>query len=126
MASAVQTQSTSKWQTYAVYVIMGLLTLAFALAGGTKLMGQEMHVENFIRWGYPVWFMYITGLIEVGSVILMWTPETRFYGALGLVATMLGAIVTHIVNSEPEMFPVVGILLILSGIVAWVNRSKSS
>ena len=126
MASAVQTQSTSKWQTYAVYVIMGLLTLAFALAGGTKLMGQEMHVENFIRWGYPVWFMYITGLIEVGSVILMWIPKTRFYGALGLVAIMLGAIATHIVNSEPEMFPVVGILLILSGIVAWVNRPKSS
>ena len=126
MATAVQTQSTPKWQIYALYVIMGLLTLAFAMAGGTKLLGQEMHVENFIRWGYPAWFMYVTGLVEVGSVILMWIPKTRFYGALGLVGTMLGAFATHIVNNEPEMFPIVGILLILSGIVAWFNRPKSS
>jgi hypothetical protein len=70
--------------------------------------------------------MYVTGLIEVSSVILMWIPKTRFYGALGLTATMLGAIATHIVNSEPEMFPVVGALLVLSGIVAWFYRPKSS
>ena len=126
MTTAVETQSTPKWQTYAVYVIMGLLTLAFVMAGGTKLMGQEMHVENFIRWGYPGWFMYVTGLIEIGSVILMWIPKTRLYGALGLVAVMLGAVATHTINSEPEMFPVVGTLLVLSGIVAWFNRPKSS
>ena len=125
MTTVSQSPSQPKWQTYALYVVMGLLTLAFLMAGGTKVMGAEMHVESYARWGYPNWFMYVTGLIEVAAIILMWIPKTRFYGAAILVVTMIGAILTHLVNAEIGAIVAPIILLILAAIVAWFNRPAS-
>ena len=65
MATLIQVSNRSKWQVYTIYGLMGLLTLAFVLSGGTKLVGADMHVQNFTNWGYPLWFMYITGLVEI-------------------------------------------------------------
>ncbi len=122
MTTATQISSTPKWQVWAVYVVMALLTFMFLMAGGTKLIADEMHVTNFARWGYPSWFMYVTGLIEVSSIILMWIPKTRFYGALGLMFVMVGAIGTHLINSEFVMAPIPVGLILLAGVVAWFNR----
>lgn len=123
MTTAPQTRTTPRWQTYAVYAVMALLTLGFLMFGGTKLAGQQMHVENFAKWGYPSWFMYLTGLIEVVGAVLLWPQRTRLIGALLLVATMLGAIATHLVNGEglaAAAMPIV--LLLLAAFVAWSNR----
>ena len=117
-----QKKAAPTWQIYAIYVVMALLTFMFLMAGVTKLMGQEMHIENFARWGYPIWFMYLTGLIEVVSVILMWIPKTRFYGAVGLAVTMIGAFATHLLFAEFGGLPIVAVLFILAGLVAWFNR----
>ena len=102
-----------------------LLALAFLGAGGSKLAGDAMHVANFDRWGYPSWFMYVTGLIEVVAALLILLPKTRFYGAALLVPTMIGAILTHIVGGDgldTIIAPLV--LLALVGFVAWTERSK--
>ena len=123
--SARSLTSQPKWLSYVLHGVSVLLGLAFLMAGGTKLMGQEMHVENYIRWGYPNWFMYVTGTIEVLGTVLIVIPATRFYGALLLVATMVGAIFTHIQANEPEMLPAPIVLLLLSGFVAWMNRPNA-
>ena len=124
MASLTNSQTVErpKWQSYALHGVSGLLTLAFLMAGGTKLMGSEMHVENFARWGYPGWFMYVTGLVEVTAAILVLIPKTRFYGAALLVATMIGAILTHIQAGEAGMIGVPAVLLLLAGVDAWATK----
>jgi uncharacterized membrane protein YphA (DoxX/SURF4 family) len=109
-----------------VYAAMALLTFMFLFAGGTKVAGAEMNVANFTRWGYPLWFMYLTGLIEVVCAILLWPRKTRLIGALGLVATMLGAIVTHLMNQEAGMMVMPLILLALASFVAWASRPRAS
>ncbi len=119
---ATATQSIPKWQVCGVYLVMALPTLAFLMAGGTKLIADPMHVENYARWGYPGWFMYVTGIIEVGSIILMWIPKTRLYGALGIVAVMVGAFGTHLINSEFGMVPIPIVLGLMAAVVAWFNR----
>ncbi len=124
MAAVSQSRTTPRWRTYALYAVMALLTVAFLMAGGTKLAGAEMHAGNFTRWGYPLWFMYLTGLIEVTCSVLLWPRQTRLIGALGLVAVMLGAHLTHIVNQEWSMLPMVFVLLVLAGIVAWGSRPR--
>lgn len=124
MTTAPQTRATSRWQTYAVYAVMALLTLGFLMFGGSKLAGQQMHVENFARWGYPTWFMYLTGLIEVVGAVLLWPQRTRLIGALLLVATMLGAILTHLVNGEAAFIAMPVVLLLLAAFVAWSNRPR--
>lgn len=122
MTTAPQTRTAPRWQTYAVYAVMALLTLAFLLSGGSKLAGAQMNVEGFTAWGYPLWFMYVTGLIEVVCAILLWPRQTRLIGALGLVGTMLGAIATHLVNGEGFVAPAV--LLLLAAFVAWSSRPR--
>lgn len=112
----------SRWRTYAMYVAMVLLTLVFMYSAFSKLTASETEVDSFTRWGYPLWFMYLTGVIELGSVALMWWNRTRLYGALGLVGVMLGAFLTHVLNAEFFMLPLVGTLLLLAALVAWLNR----
>lgn len=124
MTTAPQTRTAPRWQTYAVYAVMALLTLGFLMSGGTKLAGQQMHVEGFIRWGYPIWFMYLTGLIEVVAAALLWPQRTRLIGALLLVGTMLGAIATHVVNGEAAAAGAPAVLLLMAAFVAWSNRPR--
>lgn len=125
MSAVSPTRPAPRWQTYTLYAIMGLLTLAFVLSGATKLAGAEMYVTNFTKWGYPIWFMYLTGLIEVVCAVLLWPRQTRLIGALGLVATMVGAILTHLLNQEAAMIAAPVVLLVLAAIVAWINRPRS-
>ena len=115
----------SKWVSYLLHGLSGLVGLAFLMAGGTKLAGVEMHVENFLRWGYPNWFMYVTGSVELLGAVLIVIPRTRFYGAVLLLATMVGAILTHIQANKIGAIPVPFVLLVLAGFVGWMNRPVS-
>lgn len=123
MTAVVNTDDRPKWLGYVLHGVSALLTLAFLLTGGSKLMGAEMHVQNFQIWGYPGWFMYVTGTVEVLGAILVIIPKTRFYGAALLVATMIGAIITHIQAGQIPIIPVPLVLLLLAGFVAWNNKS---
>ena len=55
-----------------------------------------MHFKDFQEWGYPIWFVFVVGAIEVAGAGLLLIPALRFYGALLLAADMLGATVTHL------------------------------
>ncbi len=114
-------KSTPKWIGYALHGLAVLVALVFLLTGGTKLAGQQMHVENFIRWGYPLWFMYVTGTIEVLGATLVVIPKTRFYGGALLTATMVGAVFTHLRAGEMAAFPVPLVLGVLAAFIAWMN-----
>ena len=88
-------------KTIAATVLSVLLAAGFIFVfGGPKVMPGEETIANFVRWGYPPWFVTVTGAIEVLGGILLLIPKTRFYGAALLVATMVGAILTHIGAGE--------------------------
>jgi uncharacterized membrane protein YphA (DoxX/SURF4 family) len=115
--------STNKKKNIAGHVIAGLLALAFLAAGGSKLAGAAPHPAQFEGWGYPIWFMYVTGLVELSGAILVAIPRTRLYGALALAATMLGAIGTHVVNGEFGALIAPIVLLTLAGTTIWLTRA---
>ncbi|MBX2801658.1 MAG: DoxX family protein [Myxococcales bacterium] len=97
-----------------------LLALAFAVAGGSKILGNEMHVENFTRWNYPLWFMTLTGVLELLAALLVLIPFTRLVGAGLLVALMVGATGTHVINGEMlQSVPaaVLGLLALATGLM---------
>lgn len=89
-----------RWYEYALMLVSFLLAFTFLAAGGTKLIADQTHVNNFARWGYPYWFMYVTGGVEVVTGILLLVPITRFYGAMLALLTMGGAIITHVQVGE--------------------------
>ncbi len=103
----------------ALCLILGIL---FIMAGGAKLMGQPSQVEHFVQWGYPVWFLYLTGIVEVGGGISLFIPKAQFYGIVVLSITMVGAAITHLRASEMDAFPVPVVLLCLLLILGWTMR----
>jgi len=95
----------------------------FLLAGGSKLAGAAAMVALFDAVGAGQWFRYVTGSIEVVSAIALLVPSFAPFGALALVATMVGPIVTHlfIVGGSPAM---PAILLLGSAAVVWTRRNQ--
>jgi uncharacterized membrane protein YphA (DoxX/SURF4 family) len=90
----------------------------FFMAGIPKLIGDEQMAQVFETIGLGQWFRYATGLIEIVSAILLLTPGLAGLGAIILVPTMIGAILTHlfIIGGSPA---IPAGLLIAMAIVAW-------
>ena len=82
-------------------------------------------VALFDAIGIGQWFRYVTGLIEVGSAVALLVPSFAVFGALALVATMVGAVATHlfIVGGSPAM---PAILLLGSAAVALGSPASDS
>ena len=115
----------SKWQTYAMYLLMALLSAAMFIFGFIKLTGNEMFWQQFINFGYSKWFFYLTGIIEVASAILIWPSKTRLVGAGLIIATMLGAAYSNLTAGEDDAFSfiLVNIVLgLLAVMIGWMNR----
>ena len=109
----------------ALWAVQLVLAAMFLLAGGSKLAGAPAMNALFDGVGIGQWFRYVTGLIEVGSAVTLLVPSIAPFGAVALVATMTGAVLTHlfIVGGSP-MVPAV--LLVGSLTVAWVRRDQIS
>jgi len=95
----------------------------FQLAGGSKLLGAPAMLGLFDAIGIGQWFRYLTGFIEVGSALALLVPSFAVFGALALVPTMVGAVVTHlfIVGGSPVL---PAILLLGSAGVLWARRHQ--
>ena len=107
----------------ALWIVQIALAGMFLLAGSSKLLGAAAMVGLFDAIGIGQWFRYLTGLIEVSSALALLVPSIAVFGALALVPTMIGAIVTHlfIVGGSPAV-PV--ILLLGSAGVVWARRNQ--
>jgi putative oxidoreductase len=109
----------------ALWAVQLALAGMFLLAGGSKLAGASAMIALFDGIGIGQWFRYVTGLIEVGSAVALLVPSIAPFGAMALVATMAGAILSHlfIVGGSPI---VPAVLLVGSLTVAWVRRDQIS
>jgi putative oxidoreductase len=107
----------------ALWVVQVALAGMFLLAGSSKLFGAAAMVGLFDAIGIGQWFRYVTGAIEVSSAVALLVPSFAVFGALALVATMIGAIAAHlfVVGGSPAM-PV--ILLLGSAGVLWARRNQ--
>jgi uncharacterized membrane protein YphA (DoxX/SURF4 family) len=101
-----------------------LLALVFLMAGGSKLAGADAMVQLFEKVGLGQWFRYATGIIEVAGALLLLVPPTVTIGALLLAATMVGAIITHVLLIGGSAVPA-AILLVLTMTLAWFRRASS-
>ncbi len=82
-------------------IIRWLIIAIFLAEGITKLLGFGFQVDNFAKWMYPAWFMYVIGIFETSGAIGLMMPKTRLYANIGLLGIMIGAFYTHISRHEP-------------------------
>lgn len=109
-------------------ILSVVLSVAFLLAGGTKLAGAEPHPEEFERFGLPglspVAARLAVGTIETLAALLLLVGAISgaegpaVVGAMMVLVTMVGALATHgrIGDPPPRLLPA-GVLLVLAAIV---------
>ena len=107
----------------ALWLTQVALAVMFLMAGGSKLVGASAMVSLFDAIGLGQWFRYVTGIIEVISGIALLIPSAAIFGAMLLIPTMLGAIVTNVFVVPAS--PVTPLLLLLgAAAVAWARRHQ--
>ena len=108
----------------ALWVVQVLGATLFFVVGLTKLSGDEQMIQMFAAIGVGQWLRYVTGTIELVSAFLLLIPVLSGIAALVLVATMIGAILTHllIIGGSPVL--PIGLLMIVS-IVAWGRKETT-
>jgi uncharacterized membrane protein YphA (DoxX/SURF4 family) len=104
-----------------LWILSGLVALAFLAAGGAKLAGAAAMVAVFDKVGLGQWFRYFTGFLEVAAGIGLLISRYAFYAAGLLAVVMVGAIIAHltVLGGSPAA-PVM--LLVLTGIIAYLRK----
>jgi putative oxidoreductase len=95
----------------------------FLFSGGLKLTGAPELVALFDAIGIGQWFRYVTGSIEVVSAVALVVPAWAAFGALMLIPTMVGALVTHLFIVGGSAVPAT-VLLIGALAIAWARRDQ--
>jgi putative oxidoreductase len=99
------------------------LAAMFMFVGGLKLTGAPQLVALFDAIGIGQWFRYVTGSIEVGSAVALLVRGWAAFGALLLIPTMVGAVITHLFivggSAAPATVALTGALAI-----AWARRDQ--
>src|SRR2546426_5456535 len=106
------------------WVLSVLVTLAFMVAALPKMLGTHAWVVKFVRWGYPNWFPFAIGSLELLGGILLLIPRVAKYGASILGVVMVGAAYTHLENAEGLQVLRPLIVLMLLAIVVWRMRQE--
>ncbi len=112
----------TNWKKIGIVLFAVIMAAFFIAAGISKVIRPENHAEAFARWGYPSWFVYFTGVLELCGAGLLLLPRVRLYGVVVLGATMIAAVLTHVKAGEMAAVPVPLVLLILVGILGFFHR----
>jgi uncharacterized membrane protein YphA (DoxX/SURF4 family) len=107
----------------ALWLTQIALAAMFMFTGGLKLTGASAMVGLFDAIGIGQWFRYATGSIEVVSAVALLVPAWAAFGALLLIPTMVGAVVTHLFIVGGSAVPAT-VLLIGSLAIAWARRDQ--
>jgi len=106
-----------------IWVVQIALAGMFLLAGGSKLLGAPPMAALFNTIGIGQWFRYVTGIIEVGAAVALLIPGVAVFGAVALVLTMIGAILTELFVVGDSAVPP-AVLLVGAAVVIWARRSE--
>jgi putative oxidoreductase len=79
-------------------------------------------IKVFTEIGFGLWFMYLTGTLQIIGGLLMIVPRTAPFGAALLACTMIGAILTHLFLLDTGIGGAVLPAAFLALIVAAVRR----
>lgn len=99
-----------------------VLSLVFFASGAAKLAGLEFEIVAFERWGYPLWFMYFIGTVEVVGAVGLLVRRISAAAAAGLALMMLGAMGTHVIHAEWGMLAAAAVIFALSVARAFIGR----
>jgi hypothetical protein len=103
---------------------------AFFVAGSlANIFAPRSIIEEYVRWGYPHWFHFVTGSLEFTTAVLLARARSRLWGAALGCTVMCAALGTVVVHGEYGHAALPLIVAALSIVVGWITpgwRSKQS
>jgi DoxX-like family len=103
--------------------VSALALAAFFVAGSlSNIFAPGSIYEEYLRWGYPHWFHFVTGSLELTTAVLLAQARTRLWGSALGCTVMLAALATVTLHGEyghgvPPL--IVATLSIVVGWIAW-------
>ncbi|HKS76316.1 MAG TPA: DoxX family protein [Terriglobales bacterium] len=106
--------------------VLPLVLAAFFVVGSlSNIVAPRSIFEEYLKWGYPHWFHFVTGSLELMTTVLLARARTRLWGSALGCTVMLAALATVTVHGEygHGIAPlVVATLSIVVGWMAWRTR----
>jgi uncharacterized membrane protein YphA (DoxX/SURF4 family) len=103
-------------------VLSILLALVYVVVAVAQIAGVAGVAESFARWGYPTWFRYLIGVLELAGAAILLIPKISGFACVLLGVLMVGAIYTHALAGEFPMILLNALLLALLGWLGWLRR----
>lgn len=114
-----------KFRSHFKEVLLWFITILvvglFLMSGLAKLAGMDPLPANYEKWGYPDWFLYVIGAIEVASALVLIIPRFASLAALSLGGVMVGAFVTHLFFGE---WSGLGVPAVLFGLLVIIGNAR--
>jgi hypothetical protein len=108
------------------HLIWNLLAWAlaafFTLGAVINVLAPASIAAEYRRWGYPDWFHFVTGGLELATAALLAVTATRLFGAGLGAAIMVAAAGTVVVHREYVRAAMPALVLILLTVLAWAAR----
>ena len=106
-------------KTRSILLIVGGLVLAaiYVTFGAGKFIDPATWNAKFENWGLPLWFVPVSGALELAGAIGLLIPVVRGVAGLALALFMVGAVGTHVLHAEFVMIFVAGAILIGSAVI---------
>ena len=100
-------------------ILAWVLAAFFVLGSVINVLAPGSIAAEYRRWGYPDWFHFITGTLELATAVLLAIASTRLLGAGLGVAVMLAALATVVFHREYFRAAPPFVVLILLALVIW-------
>jgi uncharacterized membrane protein YphA (DoxX/SURF4 family) len=98
-----------------------LLVAAFFGAGVFNAIGTRATVESFVRWGYPSWWHWVTGGLEILSAILIALPLGRDAGLVLGAIIIAVAVLTVLRHREYSELVPLSVFFVLIALAAFLS-----
>jgi putative oxidoreductase len=112
------------WRRRGAYVLGVGVGLIFVLMGVMKFVPDGAWTAPFARWGYPVWFRYLVGAVELLGGLGLLAPRLASYAAATLGLVMAGAFVTRLQDGLSGDHAGIVVYALLLAWFAWEWRGR--
>ena len=109
-----------------VHVTLLVSIAGFFLLGGFGNLFPPASIQaDYLRWGYPDWFHFVTGSLEIVAAVLTIVPRSRQAGLALAITVMLAALATVLWNGDfwHAIAPVIALAVLgLSALLGQMRR----
>ncbi|CAG4902229.1 DoxX family protein [Paraburkholderia gardini] len=102
--------------------VLPLALAAFFVVGSlSNIVAPRSIIEEYLKWGYPHWFHFVTGSLELMTAVLLARARTRLWGSALGCTVMLAALATVTLHGEYRHGVAPLVVATLSIVVGWIT-----